>query len=130
MQRTSVLSSDGTGNPRRCAIQTPSGSIEAAASDAANILFGVLGMIIEETRITIVTHERCCILSAVGGVTHVLSNAIAAAFASMYARPRSILDWGDRLQRRTYRPMNTEKATPAASTNTAVLGTRAPIVNG
>ena len=72
-----MVSSEGTGKPRRWAIQTPSGSIDAATSEAASIFFGVLGMIIEEMRITIVIHDRCPRVSAVGTVTQVLSMAIA-----------------------------------------------------
>ena len=64
-----MLSSEGTGKPRKWAIQTPSGSIEAAASDAASILFGVLGMIIEEIEDHDVIHDRCHSVSCVGTIT-------------------------------------------------------------
>ncbi len=93
-----MSSSDGTGKPRRWAIQTPSGSIEAAASDAASIFFGVLGMIIEVMRMTIVFHDRRLRVSIVGTITQVLSRAITAALTSMYARPRSIFPCGVLLQ--------------------------------
>src|SRR5688572_23637266 len=128
MQRTSVASREGTGKPRKWAIQTPSGSIDAAASDATSIFVGVLGMIIEETRITIVAHDRCPRVSVVGTITQVLSSAIAAALTSMYARPRSIFDCGLRVQRRTYTSRKTEKAMAATSMTTAAVRTGAPIV--
>ena len=57
MNSTNVLTTDGTGRPRRCASQTASGSIEAAAIDVASIFRGVVGMIIDDTRMTIVFHD-------------------------------------------------------------------------
>ena len=85
-----VFTNEETGNPRRCAIQTASGSIDAATSDAINVLRGVLGMIIEETRMTIVIHDRCPPGSRAGTLLVVLSRATPTAFNTMYPRPTSI----------------------------------------
>src|SRR5438132_13863687 len=94
MKRTNVFRMEGTGRPRRCAIQTPKGSIDAAAIDAASIFRGVVGMIIDEIRMTIVFHDRCPIVLSVGTAAQVLSMATATAFAIMYQRPASIFVCG------------------------------------
>ena len=48
------MASEGTGRPRRCAIHTPSGPIDAATMTATVILRGVLGMIIALSRMMMV----------------------------------------------------------------------------
>ncbi len=81
MNTTNVLISDGTGMPRRCAIQNPSGSIDAATTEAASIFLGVAGMIIDPTRMTTVFHDRCS-SSIAGTFVQLLSSATPMALAT------------------------------------------------
>src|SRR5262245_22071217 len=94
MNSTNVLIAVGVCMPRRCAIQMPSGSVEAATSDAASIFPGVAGMIIDETRIATVFHERC-IESLIGTRAQVLSTATAIALSTKYASATSLLVCGE-----------------------------------
>src|SRR5262245_2641829 len=90
MNSTNVLTSDGVGMPRRCATQTPTGSIDAATIEAASIFFGVAGMIIDETRIATVFHDRCSV-SVIGIRVQVLSTAMPIAFSTKYSKAMSLL---------------------------------------
>src|SRR4051812_11757191 len=90
MYSTRVFSSDGTGTPRRCATQTPTGSIDAATIDAASILYGLVGMIIDDTRMTMMFHDSSPPLSIVGVRAHVFSSETPIALAIMYKRPTSV----------------------------------------
>jgi hypothetical protein len=80
MNRTKVLITDGTSSPRRCATQTPSGSIDAAMIFVISIFRGAAGMSIDQTRMTTVFHERRSRVSTVGACAHVLSIATPMAF--------------------------------------------------
>src|ERR1041384_451511 len=108
----------------------PRGSFEAAASDATSVLRGVLGMIIDETRITMVVHERWPILSGVGTLTTVFRRAIAAALTSMYQRLKSVFRCCVQWEKRMYRNSPTDIATPQASMASVVVGTTTPTVAG
>src|SRR5258705_3936206 len=93
MNTTNVLITDGTGMPRRCAIQTPSGSMDAATIEAASIFRGVAGMIIDPTRMTTVFHDRCT--ASVGGTfVQLLISATPMALATRYRRPASVFTRG------------------------------------
>src|SRR5258705_5788763 len=93
MNRTKVFTNEGTGRPRRCASQTPSGSIDAATSDAASILRGVDGAIIAAMRMMIGVHDRCSSVCVVGAVTQVVSIAMKIAFRTRYQSPASDFFW-------------------------------------
>src|SRR3954452_18079739 len=90
MNRTNVFTRDGIGIPRRCPIQTASGSIVAADSEVASILRGVVGTIIDETRITIVVQDRRPTASTPAENTHLSSSATKAALSTKYRRPASV----------------------------------------
>ena len=85
-----MFTTDGTGTPRRCASQTPSGSIDAATSDAASIFRGVDGTIIAEIRMMMVVQDRRPIVSTVGAVTQVVSIAFRIVFRIMNHRLASV----------------------------------------
>jgi len=88
MTKASVI--DGTARPRRWAIHTPNGSIDAEKSATASILRGVVGRIIEPTRITIVIHDTWPpIVAMVSDRACVLIRATAAALATMNINPTS-----------------------------------------
>src|SRR5580765_2427840 len=90
MNSTNVFMTDGTGIPRRCATHTASGSIVAAAMDVTSILRGVVGMIIDDTRMTIVVHDSRPTASSVGRNAQLLSSATATALSRKYRRPASV----------------------------------------
>ena len=94
MNNTNVSTTDGTGRPRRCMSQTASGSIDAATSEVASILRGVVGMIIDETRMTTMFHDSCRPDESVIAVLDaVLISATATAFTTKNKRPMSVFVW-------------------------------------
>src|SRR3954465_7145410 len=116
MKKAIVPATDGTGKPRRWAIQMPSGSIDAAIKDATSVFPGVLGMIIDEIRITIAIQERCPRSCSVGTRTTELRSAMAIAFTSMYQRLKSPFRCGVQWQERMYANRPAEIRMPLAST--------------
>src|SRR2546423_3445719 len=91
MKTTNVCAMVGTGRPRRCATQTASGSIDAAASDAKRILRGVVVVIIEEMRMTIAFHDSGPISIWPADLLAMFSVDTNVALRSMYQRPASTL---------------------------------------
>src|SRR5262245_18515800 len=78
----------GVGRPPRCATQVASGSIEAATSDAMSIRRGVVGEIIEKTRIRFVIHDRLMPgATDNGGAMKLLRIAMPIALPIMYPSP-------------------------------------------
>jgi hypothetical protein len=128
--KINVCIKEGTGNPRRCAIHTASGSMDAAASDASNILRGVLGMIIEETRMTIVIHDTYPSGVRLGTLVLVLRRATPTAFSNMYQRPASVFTCTDCFVYRTHAVMRADARMAASSIATLTLRTGAPTARG
>src|SRR4051794_14375027 len=89
MNNTNVFTTDGTDMPRRWATHTASGSIEAAAIAVISIFRGVVGMSIDDTRMTIDVHESRPTGSFAGANAQLLSSATAAALSTKYSRPAS-----------------------------------------
>src|SRR5437899_10145639 len=94
MNTKTVFQTDNTGSPRRCANQTPSGSIEAATSEAKSVCRGVEGAVIAYTSTSTAIQERLNNRAA-GGVAQLFSIAIRKALITMVARPTSVFVCGD-----------------------------------
>ena len=130
MKSTKVLTSDGTDRPRRCAIQTPSGSIVADTRAAASILPGVVGRIIDPTRMTMVFHETCPIAAAVTVRACELTNATKIAFNTMNRRPTSAFVCGASAVWRMNRNIAAETVMPRMSMATVSVRGAGPTVSG
>src|SRR3989442_14124458 len=94
MNSTNVFTTEGTGMPRKWPNQTTSGSIDAATIDVASIFRGVVGMIIDDTRMTTVFHDNCPRPSPIGVCTQLFRRATPTAFTTKYRRPASAFDSG------------------------------------
>ena len=130
MNRTNVFTRDGTGMPRRCAIQMPSGSIDAATTDATSILRGVAGRIIDPTRMTIVFHETCPIAAVVTVRACELTSATKIAFSTMNSRPTSAFVCGAPAMWRIHTNIPAETTTPRTSMTTVSVRGAGPTVSG
>src|SRR5204862_5098821 len=129
MNSTKVFTTDGTSMPRRWANHTASGSIDAATSEAASILRGVAGRIIDATRMATVVHDRC-IASIDGIAVDVLSVAMPTAFSTRYSRPASVLVCALCGAYRTYRNIAADVAIPRIAMTMWSAGSAAATVYG
>ena len=84
-----VFNSEGTTSPRRCASQTPNGSIDAAINAAASVRLGVDGAVIAYTSTRIVIHERSNTRIR-GGPTQLFSIAMRNANRTITTRLTSV----------------------------------------
>src|SRR6266545_5200813 len=108
-----TFKADGAGSPRRCAIQTANGSIDAATIEAVNILRGLPGAIIAYKRMRMVIHESGLVV--VGNSAQLLISAIPNAFGTMNVRPTFSFRWCGQGLNRAYATRRSDAAMPAAS---------------